>query len=431
MSTRTGTLQRGLLATVLLLVTTGIGCEGPEWAAEEGPVRVGAFYEPVEIDTERVSTPGDLAADNLSSQIAGRLAFLDRRPDDLAIRGQVVGLLLSRAHYTGSYSDFDAALALAEGSVARFPDRSESFAQRAAALGALHLFGEAATDVERAEAASPLAGGDRFEGSRVVHAIALGEPLDDALEWASDRADAFPSYETLSDLASVEAALGLYEDADAHYRESLAHYRDVSPFPLAFVSFQRGVMWAEMADAPELAVPLYREAVRRLPRYVVANVHLAELEANLLGEPARAIARLEGLVGTASDPRVQDPEPLGLLGEILEVEGRGAESRAYVEAARAMYEDLLSRHPEAFADHGAEFFAGPGADPARAVRLSQDNLDVRPNPRAFIVAIEAALAAEDEGTLCATVARARGAAQASTSLDVLVAEVAPRCVTPR
>jgi len=54
-------------------------------------------------------------------------------------------------------------------------------------------------------------------------------------------------------------------------------YRDVSPFPIAYVAFQRGVMWAELANAPERALPLYREAVERLPGYVVANVHLAEL----------------------------------------------------------------------------------------------------------------------------------------------------------
>jgi len=432
MSTRTGLFPLSSSALFLLLAVGAAGCGASGGGESEEPVRVGDPSPPVLIDVERRSTPGDIAVQNLSSQIAGRLALLDRRPDDLAIRGQVVGLLLSRAHYAGSFSDFDRALDVAEGSVVSFPDRFEAYEQRSAALGALHLFAEASADIDRAQAlARPGIDLERFAASRVVHALATGAPLNDALVWARDRAAAHPSYGTLSTLASLEAALGEYENADRHYRESLEAYRDVSPFPLAFVSFQRGVMWAEMADEPERAVPLYREAVRRLPSYVVANVHLAELEANLLGETDVAVARLRALAVDGGSAAPEDPEPLGLLGDLLDLQGDARAAGAPIEDARRRYEELLSRHPEAFRDHASEFFAGPGRDPARAVRLSQQNLIERQDPRAFVVAIEAAIAAADDVALCATVVRAEDRHRTSQNLDSLLTLASPRCASGR
>src|SRR5690606_35208397 len=157
--------------------------------------------------------------------------------------------------------------------------------------------------------------------------------------------------------ASAEAALGEFEAADEQFAAALATLRDVSPFPVAQLCFQRGVMWGEQAANPERALPHYVEAVRRLPGYVVANVHLAELEVEL-GQRAAALERLRAIVD-----RPADPEPAGFLGELL---SSGAPpdpaGRALIERARAAYDGLLGRHPEAFLDHAAEFFAGPGGD---------------------------------------------------------------------
>jgi hypothetical protein len=42
----------------------------------------------------------------------------------------------------------------------------------------------------------------------------------------------------------------------------------------------------------------------------------------------------------------------------------------------------MARHPEAYADHAAEFWLTVGGDPRRALRLAQQNLARRPTPRA-------------------------------------------------
>jgi hypothetical protein len=62
-----------------------------------------------------------------------------------------------------------------------------------------------------------------------------------------------------------------------------------------------------------------------------------------------------------------------------------------MQTARSGFEALLEKHLLAFADHGAEFYAGSGNDPRRAFELASINLANRPTLRAFEQAYEAAV----------------------------------------
>src|SRR5258705_255560 len=73
--------------------------------------------------------------------------------------------------------------------------------------------------------------------------------------------------------------------------------------------------------------------------------------------------------------------------------GAARQAAIHLQAARSGFEELLAKHPLAFADHGAEFYAGSGADPVRAFELAQKNLANRPTLRAFEQAYATALAA--------------------------------------
>ncbi len=61
--------------------------------------------------------------------------------------------------------------------------------------------------------------------------------------------------------------------------ERLRDYQDVSPFALAWVCFQLGVLWGELVPERQSAraARWYRKAVEYLPSYVKARVHLAEI----------------------------------------------------------------------------------------------------------------------------------------------------------
>ena len=56
--------------------------------------------------------------------------------------------------------------------------------------------------------------------------------------------------------------------------------------------------------------------------------------------------------------------------------GLGASSRPRATTS------LLTAHPEAFADHAAEFWLAAGADPVKALHLARMNFEVRQTPRA-------------------------------------------------
>ena len=113
-----------------------------------------------------------------------------------------------------------------------------------------------------------------------------------------------------------------------------------------------------------------------MPAYAQAQGHLAEVEAEL-GEINSAVARLYPLA-MASD----DPDYAGQLARILAEAGCDRESRRWRRLAAARFGELMASHPEAFADHAAEFWLGAGADPHKALRLAQINVEVRNTPRA-------------------------------------------------
>ena len=51
--------------------------------------------------------------------------------------------------------------------------------------------------------------------------------------------------------------------------------------------------------------------------------------------------------------------------------------------AAARYDELVPRHPEAFADHAADFWLTVGGDPQRGRQLADSNLEDRRATRAF------------------------------------------------
>ena len=236
------------------------------------------------------------------------------------------------------------------------------------------------------------------------------------VERARHRRQAEPSLQGWADEAHALAAAGRFEEADLAYRAAQAHYRDASPFPLAWLAFQRGLMWAESANRPDLAAPLYREALRYLPSHVTAGVHLAELEASA-GDLPGAVERLRALAGASGDP-----EPMARLAEYL-ADAEPEEAARAAAAARARYAVLLTRHRAAFLDHAAEFHSGPGGDVALGLLLARENLALRPTARAYHVAIGAARASREPGLACDLATRAASLQGQSPTLAALIADV--------
>jgi hypothetical protein len=72
-----------------------------------------------------------------------------------------------------------------------------------------------------------------------------------------------------------------------------------------------------------------------------------------------------------------------------------ANDEEHNQAAKFGFEALLERHLLAFADHGAEFYAGSGNNCRRALDLARVNVANRPTLRAFEQAHDIAVNAGD------------------------------------
>jgi cytochrome c-type biogenesis protein CcmH/NrfG len=146
---------------------------------------------------------------------------------------------------------------------------------------------------------------------------ACGVDLDAVLAARRRIATASGRLEDLVPLGAVLADLGRFAEADTVYRRAFSSYGDVSPFPLAWVCFQLGMLWGELVPIPypNLAAPWYRRAIAYLPGYVKARVHLAEIYASQ-GQTRDAEALLAPAL---SSP---DPEVRWRFADVLIAQGR-------------------------------------------------------------------------------------------------------------
>jgi tetratricopeptide (TPR) repeat protein len=369
----------GLAAALGLTVATG-AAPGPSTGA--APAADADFALPFR------TTDGALALANLDVQIAG----LERRGARLPARARarLVDLLSARAQFTGSVADRERALAIAEALVSAQPNDPALYLARARGRAGLHHFAEALADVESAaRLGAPPA---TVAAARAGVLQGLGR-YDEALALRQAAAAAAPTADTLGALAALQAERGEVEAAAATFARARDAYRDVSPFTVAWLLFDEGLMWMHH-DRPERARALFAEAHRRLPGYGAAACHLAEVEAEL-GNASAAVGLLEPLAA-----RSEDPDPAAQLARILAARGDAAGARHWGEHARQRYETLLSRHPDAFADHGAEFYLAAGADPQRGLALAEHNLAVRQTAGAYALLLEAAEAAGRRDMAC-------------------------------
>ena len=241
---------------------------------------------------------------------------------------------------------------------------------------ALHRF----SDARHYLAQASLGGAPSADVKRILLNVdqACGSHLEEVLDERRRIVAKSGRFEERVALGALLADLGEFDDADEIYRQALRGYQDVSPFPVAWVCFQLGMLWGELVPEPQLARAehWYRKAVVSLPCYVRARVHLAEI-CSATGRASEAEATLRPALASG------DPEVSWRLADVLHAEGRVDEAASHLEAARSRFEALLDKHLLAFADHGAEFYIGSGGDPLRALELAQINLRNRPTLRAF------------------------------------------------
>jgi tetratricopeptide (TPR) repeat protein len=313
-------------------------------------------------------TDGAIAVLNLQAQIDG-LEGHGTSAEAVAL----VDLLIFRGLILGRISDYERAAQLADHLVNDAVRDASAYMARARTRAVFHRFSEALDDLDHADRISPQDTPAKQERAAILQALGR---YDEALVTYEDAADRGGQFEQAGALAGLWADRGETDTAQRFYLESLRTYRGVSPFPLALLDFQLGTMWMRH-DRLDQARTCFEAALSRVPAYAAAQGHLAEVEADL-GEPEAAIARLYPLAASSDDP-----DYAAQLARILGEMGRNDEASGWCLLAANRYDELTAAHPEAFADHAAEFWLGAGDDPQKGLRLAEFNLQVRKTPRAY------------------------------------------------
>jgi tetratricopeptide (TPR) repeat protein len=318
------------------------------------------------------TTNGMIALRNLEAQIDAQITEVALGNPTADTQIALIELITLRGQILGHVADYELAEENAERLVQNEPTNKAALVARARTRSTFHRFPDALEDLAVAEGLG--SNDEMINSERAAIFQALGQ-YDEALAIRQEAATLRPSFETLGALAGLCAERGEIGAAERLYLESRDRFHGVSPFPLAFLDFQCGLMFMNN-DRLEDARTWFDAAQRRVPAYAAARGHLAEVEGEL-DEVDTAISRLYPLAESSDDP-----DYAGQLARILGDAGRIDESLHWRKQAAAHYDELVERHPEAFADHAAEFWLGVGGDPTKAERLARRNFEVRKTPRA-------------------------------------------------
>jgi len=340
-----------------------------------------------------VLTHGTIALRNLEGQIEGLEP--NSSPGRLGVeeRAWLIDLLTLRGSILGSIADYGRALELAHLLVRDAPSEAAAFLARARTRAVFHRFGEALEDLDVAERLA--ADTKSVDRERAAVFQGLGR-YEEASAIREEDARRRPSFESLGALTTLCAELGDTERAERLHAESVRRYRGISPLPLAVLDFQLGTMWMHEGQLDRARDHLIA-ARNYVPAYAPAQGHFAEVEAELCHFDL-AIALLIPLATTSDDP-----DYAAQLARICAHAGYPDDARYWRERAAARYEELIAVHPEAFADHAAEFWLAAGGSPRKALTLARMNLEIRKTPRACSLLSRAIAADEAAGAWCFSV----------------------------
>ena len=334
------------------------------------------------------TTDGEIAIINLESARRRSWSKFFADPARAGVAETVVEHEQLTLQFVGDVSALDRLALLAVQLNQAEPVEARTRLIQAQVASIAHRFSDARHCLAEAEiGGAPAPDVDRL---RLTIDQACGNDLDSVLDARRRIATETGGLEDFVALASLLADLRDFDAADRAYKQALQAYRDVSPFPIARVCFQLGMLWGELTPEPNpaLAAQWYRQAIAILPMYTKARVHLAEIcsaEGNF--SEAEELLRRVMAIG--------DPEVDWRLADVLADQEKFEESEERMKAAHSGFESLLERHLLAFADHGAEFYAGSGGGLPRALHLARINADNRPTLRAVEQAHKVAILADD------------------------------------
>jgi tetratricopeptide (TPR) repeat protein len=320
------------------------------------------------IDARRY-TSGRIAVANLSASIDS----LELRRVEGPTFEDLVALskfLFLRGDLLGRIVDHDRAELVAIEAVALARDLRSALYIRAQLAGRFHRFERANALLDQALAAGHP--GQEIESEKAALLQAIGQ-YKEALVLREGLAKNNPGIHTLGALAMLLAEMDQWATAEICYTAALDADDGISPLPSGQLLFEWGVSAMRRGDL-DRADEILAELEAILPQHVPGRGHRAEV-ALQHGQLDVAEALIKPLLETSDDPEYR-----AIYAEILAARG-DSEAACEAERAAAVYDKLLARRPEAYADHAAAFFMSIGNRPQLAVDLALANFKLRDTPR--------------------------------------------------
>lgn len=319
--------------------------------------------------TERKYTDGNIAFTNLNSQAQSAIQLVKHNPHSITTLEKTVNLLLNQTLFFSNYSRFDEIDEMLRVYLKSNPNDARGLMLQAKFFSVIHRFNDSLAVIDQAEKK----GIEPIKASLLRATIyqAMGKQTEHTHQLHLEALKKSKNFDTLTNVAASLAMRGNYKQADQYYKEAIVSYSDVSPLPIAWVHFQLGMMWSEIAGKPKKALKHYQTAVKLVPKYVVANIHLAELET----DQQVAFNRLLALL-----PYTDEPELPAILSELATEEHLQMKYRLQAERS---YMHWIKLYPAAFWNHATEFYLGVGNNRKIAKEFALKNWSNRQTPQAF------------------------------------------------
>ena len=334
------------------------------------------------------TTAASIYLGNLDARIS-ELQRLLAEQDRAEYRTSLAGSLYHRYRVLGRVADAEEAMRLLDAAVAAEPSVPAHRVTRAVVLAGFHRFKEALSDLDAAEKSG--ANPKELMGTRREIRLALGEYEALAEEFARS-GELSHDFLELAHRADLRVNQGDLEGATFRYRAAQAEYRDVNPFPLAWLHVQQGIAYLRYGRLED-AKRFFEAAHARMPTYYLATEHLAETETRL-GHHDRARELYAQVI-----EQTGNPEFVAALSGLEADAGNRKLAAELAQRAEAGYADLLRTNPAAYAQHAADFFVEIGK-PERAYELARENLALRQDIGSWILLAQAAHAAGDDVRAC-------------------------------
>ena len=332
-------------------------------------------------------TAGAIAMINLQAQIDGLEQLVAGGRAAISVQVELIELITLRGQVLGRIGDYEWADERAEQLTRDAPADGMAIVARARARARFHRFAGCVGRPRCWRSAGLGADPALVDAERAGVFQAIGR-YEAALTIYNEAAKRRADVTVLGALATLHAERGEIAAAEQLFDESSwSRYRGVSPFPLALLDFQRGPHVAGAGRPPPSS-----HLVRGRNRFVACRPMRRRRAhpGRSRGRPGRTWRprSLRLLPLTASS---DDPDYTASLSRrcILGDAGRAEEAAEWRNKTAARYDELMARHPEAFADHAAEFWLDAG-DAVRARPFAQMNLEVRQTPRAHELLARAA-----------------------------------------